>query len=257
MRIFATRPAHQNRSWVEKLSEFNCEVVNAPLLKIDPVTAKAAKLADNKVLSLDEFNKGIFVSQNAVEHGLKRLDQFWPQLPLGIEWFAIGARTAEQLSLGLDEIYGERVAINFDSQVMNSEALLGLPALTPLANEKILIFRGVGGRSYLAEELEKRGARVEYCELYERGFPETSVSIIRKCALDKNTILPVFSEESLVNFIKCFDEDSVGNLQLKVVVPGQRVKAAAERQGFKDIYTAVNATEASMLEAVHDAVLGR
>src|SRR5690606_31962632 len=61
-----------------------------------------------------------------------------------------------------------------ESGAMNSETLLRAPELQQVAGEKIIIFRGCGGRGYMGEILRERGAQVSYCELYERKLPGTA-----------------------------------------------------------------------------------
>ena len=115
------------------------------------------------VLDFDQFDKVIFVSQNAVEHAFNWLHDYWPQLPVGISYFAVGEKTAQALR-----------AQGLSAQVasgMTSEALLNLPALTEVWGQKILICRGRGGLPKLGENLHQRGARVRYLELYERLMP--------------------------------------------------------------------------------------
>ena len=129
--------------------------------------AGAKQAITNKVLAFDEYQKVIFISQNAVRFGCEWLDQYWPQLPIGIEYFAIGKATAQALQQSYEGLFTEAA-----SAAMNSEDLLTHPKLQTLNGQKILIFRGVGGRDYLCEQLTSRGALVDYCELYQRLCPK-------------------------------------------------------------------------------------
>ena len=89
------------------------------------------------------------VSPVAARLGLERLDRYWPQSPVGIHWFAVGAATAAVL-----EAYGLNVQV--PEQGQTSEALLALPVWHELlATEglRVLIWRGAGGREHLADSV--------------------------------------------------------------------------------------------------------
>lgn len=54
----------------------------------------------------------------------------------------------------------------------NSEALLDLSELQHVSQKNIVIIRGENGRNTLANTLEKRGAKVNYQDVYRRDIPE-------------------------------------------------------------------------------------
>src|SRR5690606_34287481 len=106
----------------------------------------------------------IFISTNAVEHGLRlfrRPGDPWPAAPVV---YAIGRATAQALrAAGIAALEAEGR--------MDSEALLALPALQSVAGQRVLIVRGEGGRSRLASTLAARGAHVDIAESYRRLCP--------------------------------------------------------------------------------------
>src|SRR5690554_6805419 len=134
-------------------------------MEIVPVTEPAQQEAiKRRILALSDYHKVVFVSRNAVQHAMEWVDRYWPQQPIGVEYFAVGSVTAQ-----VAREWGLRVEAA--GEAMNSEAMLELPGLQDVNQQKILIFRGVGGRNFFSEQLRQRGAQVDFCELYERVIP--------------------------------------------------------------------------------------
>lgn len=259
--VVITRPEAQAAVWHEQLQTlgFNCARLN--LLEILPVTAEdKIRAIKNKILDFDLYQKVIFVSQNAVEYGMDWLEDYWPQLPMGIDYFAVGATTAKKLAS-----YGVAVqdlAVSA-SGGMTSEDLLSAEHLQEVDGEKILIFRGCGGRGHLAEELRKRGAWVDYCELYERGLPAAArEQLIQLLAVTESSnaqiILSLHSGESLQNLPGVlaqlpFAQQEGARAWMHnnlLLVPSQRIVDAAQAAGFKRIICAENATDNAMTAAL-------
>ena len=170
LHLLVTRPTDQAHTWARQLRELGAMVTVQSMLEIEPLTDKESTARIASIIQrFDEFQKVIFISQNAVVHGVEWLSRCWPQLPRQVEFFAIGASTAVSL---------EHRGVNVQSAgiAMNSEALLKLVAMQNIDGQKILIFRGRGGRTHLGDRLGKRGACVEYCELYRRCLLYTSPS---------------------------------------------------------------------------------
>ncbi|MDQ2076937.1 uroporphyrinogen-III synthase [Marinimicrobium sp. ABcell2] len=257
MRILVTRPAHQASAWCETLAREGAEAVAVPLLELVPVsTPEQLQALKDRVLDFDLYQKVIFVSQNAVAHAMEWLDNYWPQLPVGIEYFAVGASTAGALSQ-------QGLRAQAPGGAMNSEALLQDPALQPaqVAEKRILIFRGVGGRPYMAQVLAERGARVDFAELYERRLPDDAADQLIATFTDpkvwqQKQVVALHSGESLHNYRRLLDQLALDPqrkgltqalVQLPVLVPGERVAQLARELGFEQVLTAENATDASML----------
>src|SRR5690606_13169266 len=211
-----------------------------------------------------------FVSQNAVNFALAWLDDYWPQLPTGIEYFAVGETTARAL-----QKYGLRVSAltATETGAMNSETLLREPELQQVAGEKIIIFRGCGGRGYMGEILRERGAHVSYCELYQRHLPESAKAQFAMASDDQSqheqqnpqvTLVALHSGESLQHYVEVLAQlakdvqaselvgrETVKKLQaLPVLVPGARVADLARAAGFNKVIVAENATDKSMTAAL-------
>ncbi len=248
-RIWATRPAYQNGQWHESLAELGFPVVDLPLMMIEPVHEPAEiQAVKNLILDFDQFHKVIFVSQNAVRETFAWLRDYWPQLPTGVEYFAVGRKTA-------DAVMAERLTVANGIQAMDSDELLAMPQLQNVWGQKILICRGRGGLPRMGEVLHERGAIVRYCELYHRRLPPSAVAeaapLMPGCAAD---IIPIFSGETLQNFVRVLDANGTAERDMTLVVPGKRVTQSAEKLGFRHIVTAENATATIMLAAVREAL---
>jgi uroporphyrinogen-III synthase len=179
---------------------------------------------------------------------------------MGIDYFAVGATTAKKLAS-----YGVAVqdlAVSA-SGGMTSEDLLSAEHLQDVDGEKILIFRGCGGRGHLAEELRKRGAWVDYCELYERGLPMAAREQLGQllAATGSSTaqiILSLHSGESLHNLVGLLAQLPSTQQERAcawmhnnlLLVPSQRIVEAAQVAGFKRIICAENATDNAMTAAL-------
>lgn len=260
-RVVITRPKAQAEPWAAQLQARGFAAELLELLAICPlVGADQQRAIQNRVLDFDLYQKAIFVSQNAVRYGLEWLDKYWPQLPIGIEYFAVGAATARGL---LNEGLAVEDLAQSESGSMTSEALLQSPALQQVAGEKIVIFRGLGGRGHLAEILRERGAQVDYCEVYQRQLPEAApgqlqLLLNKRQEWQKYTnVMALHSGESLQNLqhlISQLPRDLAELLrQSYLLVPSERVAQLAGQAGFAAVLCATNATDGAMTQALIDA----
>jgi uroporphyrinogen-III synthase len=257
--IVITRPFAQAEPWAQRLQELGAKTHIIPLLEIIPVKEpEQIRAIQNCILDFDLYSKAIFVSQNAVEHAFEWIENYWPQLPVGIDFFAVGEATAQQIAA-----QGVRVSdlAQTQSGAMTSETLLQSPGLQNVAGEKIIIFRGLGGRPHLGETLKARGAQVDYCELYERRLPANAAEQFASIMQEVNTkkfVVTIHSGEALENFQLVLQEklqrESNFFLIEKIVllVPSARVLEMAKAAGFTQIYSAQNATDISMLQGLMD-----
>lgn len=281
LHVVITRPTAQGREWARSLEALGAHTSLLPVLQIEALTEPAQIQAlKDRILALAEYQKVIFVSQNAVEHAAAWIDQYWPQLPAHLSFFAVGSATARVardhgLRIQGPEVQGVEVQVperqgpkvQAAGEAMNSEALLALPGLQSVEHEKVLICRGAGGRTYLAEQLRARGARVDYCELYQRRLPDQTAENLRRFLEEwpsqngeRTIVLTAHSGESLENLSQLIDRINSGDRAPKhesgdlrdwvLLVPGQRVAALAQSLGFHRIAVATNASDAAMAAAL-------
>ena len=250
-RVLITRPSGQADSLTRALQEKGADTVRFPTLEIQRAEDYCATLEPLKrcFLDLDNYQLVIFVSSNAARLAWDWIDSYWPQLPLGVIWLAVGEATRKTL-LELD------IPAHSPQNGMDSEALMALPALQQLENKRILICKGSGGREYLAEQLRAKGASVDYAELYRREIPKYSAQDIESIIYKSlPSVMLVSSQQSLENLEQlCGGEN--GSLpihqlrQLPLIVPSQRVAQKAHQLGYSQVNIAQNATDSAMINAL-------
>jgi uroporphyrinogen-III synthase len=238
-RVLVTRPAHLQQGALSRLTEAGYEPVSLPLLQIEPIDIDAPESGwiRTAVLNLDLYSKVIFISRNAARIAAELIDQYWPQLPVGVEWIAIGQSTANELRhLDIEAVVNSGI---------DSEALLDASQLQELAGQRILLLKGVGGRELLQQQLEARGAQVDAAELYQRTpCSYTATQLTERIAQPAEAVL-LTSGESL----QAYDALTMPK-SLLLVVPSERVAQQAHRLGYTDISTATGASDDAMLAAL-------
>lgn len=247
--ILVIRPQRQDDQLLSMLENTGAQVTHTPVMAIEPIIESPeiespeikSQQIKRQILDIDNFHKAIFVSGNAADLAIEWIDKYWPMLPVGIEYFAVGESTAAQLKEADINALCPRGR-------QNSEALLQLEQLQQLENQRVIIFRGVGGREILAETLTARGARVEYCELYKRVVDSQQLALAQQ---QKADCLVAHSGE----LIQAMGE-AEGTLfvDTAVVVPSERVAAIARELGYRRVISAENALPKSMLAAVSKAL---
>lgn len=160
LRVLVTRPAHQAEELCRLIEGAGGEAIRFPAIDIRPWAGAGAA---DRLARLGDGDLAVFVSANAVECARPYLPR---PLPPGVQFAAVGRATARALQrAGLPvHLAPER---GFDS-----EALLALPQLQEVRGRRVVIVRGQGGRELLADTLRRRGASVDYAEVYRRALPQ-------------------------------------------------------------------------------------
>ena len=243
--VVVTRPARQNDALVQQLHTRGANVVAIPLLAIDPLDAPAQRQKiDTQLRDLQHCQLAIFISQNAAEQALQALAERQLTWSTSIQTFAIGSATTAFLA--------EHGISATSPEPMNSEGLLALPALQQVNGQRCLVFRGLGGRETLAHTLRERGATVEYCELYRRQLPaEAAAQWTNWISGSQNrTALICINSIETLKHLQLVDPAASLHDNLTLIVPGERVTRAATAAGFKNIVTANDATDNTMLHTI-------
>jgi len=189
--VLVTRPREQAEGLCHLIEQGGGHPVRFPTLDI--VAPEDTRVLDEQIARLDKYDLLIFISANAVQWALNRIHR-QGRIPDPVRLAAIGRASARALKEA-----GYRVDIYPDRQ-FNSEALLEMPEMQAMEGMNILIFRGEGGREHLAQELVRRGAQVEYAEIYRRVLPQTDTSqLLRHWARNGIDAVTVTSNETLRN----------------------------------------------------------
>ena len=244
--VVVTRPAHQSAALGAELKALGAQVIEFPAIRIEPVQVDPAT-----VPAPDDFDWVIYVSANAVTHATGALPT-----PGRARVAAIGPATARALAAA-----GIRVDA-LPRRGADTEGLLALPGFAAPRGLRVLILRGAGGREWLREELERRGAAVEVLELYRRLPAEPSSAALDALAraLDEHAApaIVVTSVDVLAAFMSIVPAalaDAVRGSSL--VVPGARVAAAARAAGWRGaLIEAANAGDAALVAALAAHVAG-
>ncbi len=197
------------------------------------------------IIDFDLYDCAVFISVHAARLALGWLDQYWPMLPSGMAYFAVGDQTAEVLRAS-----GCEVAT--PTTEFTSEGLLALPELQRLEDRRALIFCGVGGRQTLADELARRGARVDHCRLYRRNIDAAKLSLART-QLSSTDCLVVHSGELLQSLAV---PPAPIAASVPIVVPSPRLGEMASALGYCHVEIAESASPSAMCAATC-AVLAR
>lgn len=218
--IVVTRPAHQSQALARLISNAGGRAILFPAIEIRDIEDNEpfARLVDR----LEEFDLAIFVSPNAVERamGLIRARRaFPPRLRVA----TVGGASVRALErFGITGILAPQG--RFDS-----EALVELPALSAVSGQRVVIFRGKGGREVLGEVLRGRGAVVEYAECYRRAKPELDPAPLLQAWSRKGIdAIIATSSEGLRNFADMIGPSGRERLpDTPVFVPHPRIAEAA------------------------------
>jgi uroporphyrinogen-III synthase len=226
--ILLTRPDAESQQLAQALRELPVDCIVFPTLQIRPAEPAAAQIA--AIDSLERFHLAIFVSANAVRHGLAlvRSRRTWP---VQVRVAAVGVATARALKeAGFDRVLSPAGG-------NDSEALLMHPALRNPRGRRILVVRGIGGREHLAATLRERGAQVEYLEAYRRAVPVLDPVPVRR-ALERQRLRAIVaaSAEGVRNLVTMVGPELAAALhRVPLLVHHPRIAQAATQLGFEQV----------------------
>lgn len=194
LHVAVTRPIGQAESFCEAIRHHGGFATAFPLLAISPLEDYRA--FDQAILALEHADWAIFISSNAVDSAMHRVLARYGNVPESVRFAAIGHQTAKELArFGVHNVLTPHT--RFDS-----ETLLALAEMNDVANQTVLIFRGVGGREILAETLKARGANVTFAESYRRFNPQTNTELLNHLwQHQKLDAIVVTSSEAMRNLL--------------------------------------------------------
>ncbi len=240
--VLVTRPEEQAASLCNRITELGGNPILFPALAI--AGPEDPKIVASRLARLERYQIAIFISANAVHHGLRLLPE---GLPADMQVAAVGKGTLRAL-----QEHGVAARIVPPEQ-FDSEGLLAHPALSQPAGQRILIFRGNGGRELLRDTLLQRGAEVEYAEVYRRERPQTDPAPLLERWPEEVQIAVVTSVETLENLAAILGERGEALLrETPLVVVSERIRQRAAEMGCEQILLARRAEEEAILETIQE-----
>lgn len=252
--VLLTRPARQASGITRLIEARGGRVSHLPLIEIEPVEeGPDFERIKSTILSLDNYAAAIFVSTNAAAIGMNWIDRYWPQLPAGLEAYAVGPGTGELLKQF-------PWPVHYPATGITSEDLLALPGLRDVRGKRVALFRGQGGREVLASTLRERGAQVDYIEIYRRLVPHyDSVEVLQQLRDDDVKAVVATSQqilEALLGLAGYGSGDKANEAllsllrQVPVIVPSQRVRELGQAAGIQQVIDAGGADDETVLQTL-------
>ncbi len=239
--MLVTRAAHQSTPLCELIRSHGGYPITFPALEI--CGPENPSITQSQLARLDRFDIAIFISPNAVTHGLAMLEERTPLNRLKIA--AVGKSTAhalEQAGLTVDITPTDR----FDS-----EALLKTPELHHVEGIQIIIFRGNGGRPLLGDTLQQRGAAVTYAEVYQRTCPAADPTELLAIWSTTVQVVTATSIDILNNLATLLGAKGMQKLRsTPLLVISERMQTEAQKLGCQNIILAQRADDPSLLKAL-------
>ncbi len=167
--IVNTRAEHQALPLTEKLIAAGFNAISFPMLSI--VAPENLKKVEHQLVSLEDYDLAIFISTNAVEQTLNKIDS---TVLKTLKIACVGHKTA----LALKE---HDLDIDFcPERFFNSEALLALDTFQKfIPGKKIALIKGEGGRDLLKKSLQKWGGDVNSIDVYRRTCPQHNLDLLK------------------------------------------------------------------------------
>lgn len=253
--IVITRPSGQARHLSEALQFRLCnsgftpestpKIISLPLLTIAPKGDDL--LVEQITTALKTADLAIFVSPNAIECTMRLLACSWQELsnkpvPIGV----MGGSSMAALKnhgIGLEskpaKVILPQKNTHWDSEGLWAELqnlLWNWPA------KKVIIFKGEGGRDWLADTLKNAGAQVEAFSVYARvplDLNSSAWNEIHEMEFAKS--LWILTSSEAVRYL--------GQAQLPLalataICPHQNIADAAEQIGFGEVITCQSGDDA-------------
>ena len=260
--IIVTRPAGQARQLIELLSaglkndalvkigeQALPQIFSLPLLTIvpkggEPRDSQIDPLADHIATVLKDADLAIFVSPNAIECTMRLLGRSCPDfskkiIPIGV----MGGSSKLALQhhgIGLEET-PTTILLPENNEQWDSEGLWKeLQSLDwNWSERKVVIFKGKGGRDWLADTLAAAGATVKAISVYARvplDIDSSAWDAIHK--IDFAQSLWLLTSSEAVRYLGEVIQDRFTQtlLYASAICPHQNIGEAAKAIGFGKVF---------------------
>lgn len=192
--VAITRPSDQAKKLSSLIEAAGGHVILFPLIEI--VGLDDYSQFEREIAHIADYDWIIFISSNAVQHGMPRLVKH--TLPSHLRFAAIGPVTAKELhEFGIQNVL-------IPEGRFDSESLLSLPDLQQMQGKKVMIVRGIGGREVLAETLKSRGAEVTFAECYQRINPQKNIDSLHQAWVNQQLQAIVVTSSEAMRYLLGF-----------------------------------------------------
>jgi len=233
-RILVTRPTHQQSNFVEACKDRGWQPVCLATIVVEAITrGLTAEEADTwHSITQRELDSSpdwvLFTSRNAVEQMQSVAPPPWQEGSNRPKILAIGPATLNAL-----QQHGQH-ADSLPVAPYTSEAFCHWALQQRPRPHKILVIKGVGGRTEIVEQLTKHGIHVSAIDVYRRARPTWSEEQLENVFNPMPDIVAATSNEGLNNLLALTGELWVTKLQrCQLVVNSQRMAAHARNSGFQ------------------------
>jgi uroporphyrinogen-III synthase len=220
--IVVTRPRAQASALAQSIAAHGGAALLYPTVEIE---ASTDLLAGQQIIDgLAQASLAIFVSPTAVQEGLRLVRQrvAWPA---HLRVAAVGGATRRELERnGYTQVIAPETGAD-------SEALLALPQLAHVSGQRIVVFRGEGGRQLLGDTLAARGASVTYAQCYRRIRPATDFGPLLQAWHSVHAVT-AYSAQAVRNLFDLLGERGESHLrETPLFVSHARIAGQAARLG--------------------------
>ena len=187
--VINTRPVERAAPLTQHLQAAGLTVVEMPMLTLRPRPTTDLDIALMHQWLAGEYKALVIVSPTAAASGLtvwqslenekrkykakdsngKYVQRFSEGLSLPSPLVAVGEATAAEFSQVRIDTTNYQI---LQPKMANNEGMLAMPEIDSLqAGDKLLIWRGLGGRRLLVDTLQARGVHIDSIAWYERTMP--------------------------------------------------------------------------------------
>ncbi|NYR09288.1 uroporphyrinogen-III synthase [Psychrobacter sp. BI730] len=187
--VINTRPVERAAPLTQHLQSAGLVVVEMPMLTLRPRPTTDLDIALMRQWMAGEYKALVIVSPTAAASGLvawqslehekrkykakdsngKYVQKLSEGLSLPSSLIAVGEATAAEFSQVRIDTTNYQI---LQPETANNEGMLAMPEIDSLqAGDKLLIWRGLGGRRLLVDTLQARGVHIDSIAWYERTMP--------------------------------------------------------------------------------------
>jgi uroporphyrinogen-III synthase len=243
LRVLVTRPKPMGEILCHAIDANGGECIYFPTIDIHPPADPSVYRMQLK--KLDRLDWLIFLSPQAVFSTSHLIHLDWPNFPPQIKIAAVGGGTAKALQ------HAELRVDVYPTENWSSEGILSLPEFSHITGKKIALMRGEGGREWLRQSLQLRGAIVSEIIVYRRVKPQTDATPY--CNMLRNHLIDCIvatSGEGLRNLLEFCAPVRDLILEVPLLVISKRLQEAASEWQFKKILLAKNPSHNAIIETL-------